>query len=504
MRRRDLLKAMAGAAAVVVGFDAAERRWVARAHDAGTGCGDLAGAPRPTAGTLLLDEGAREAARTDKGNMVYRSPCAVLRTSSVGDIAAMVAYCRRHGIPVSARGQAHTTFGQGLSPGLVIETEPLDRITIADGRATVGAGVLWRDLIKAAYAAGFVPPTVTGYTALSVGGTLSVGGVGGIAGSTKGGAQVDSVRQLEVVTGAGDVVTCSMTQHRDLFEVVLAGLGQCGVITSVTLDLVPARQRARTYSFHYLDNAPFFADLRKLLDRGGFDQVYGQWLPPGVSSVVDPVRLPAGTTSFVYHLEATVFYDVLRPPNDLALISGLSTVPVVQDQTYLDYIFFVDRVIDTFRATVGWDRLVKPWFDVWLPDSAIEDYVGDVVPALTPRDVGATGFVLLFPTKRSRLTRPFLRVPEGDGNGWVYLFDVLTSSALPGPDPAFATEMLGRNDRLFDAARPLGGVRYPIGALTFDQDDWKQHYGSRWPDLVARKRRYDPGGILTPGPGIFG
>lgn len=502
MRRRDFIKA-AGAAALVVGFDAAGRRWVARAGEP-SGCADFTDAPPLADGALRLDDAARQAVRTDKGTIVFQSPCAVLRTSSADDIAAMVRYCSDRGIPVAARGQAHTTFGQGLSPGLIIETEPLDRIIIGDGIATVGAGVVWRDLMRVAHTRGFAPRTVTGYTGLSVGGTLSVGGIGGIAGSVTGGAQVDSVRQLEVVTGAGERNTCSMDQRRDLFEVVLGGLGQCAVITSVTMDLVPVRQRARTYSFHYLDNASFFADLRRLLGRQGFDQVYGQWLPPGATSIIDSVRLPAGTSAFVYHLEATVFYDVLRPPNDLALLHGLGTVPVVQDLAYLDYIFLVDRMIDTFRATLSWDRLVKPWFDVWLPDSTVEGYVGNVLPTLTPRDVGPGGLVLLFPTKRSRLTRPFLRVPEGDGNGWVYLFDVLTTSAAPGPDPSFAAEMVQRNDRYFAAAGRLGGVRYPIGALSFDPEDWQRHYGPRWTELVERKHRYDPRAILTPGPGIFG
>jgi cytokinin dehydrogenase len=117
-------------------------------------------------------------------------------------------------------------------------------------------------------------------------------------------------------------------------------------------------------------------------------------------------------------------------------------------------------------------------------------------------DVGQ-GFLLIFPVKRSRITRPFFRVPDADGNGWVYLFDILTTSLLPGPDPAFAGQMLARNRRLFDAARAVGGVRYPIGSVDFSVADWKAHYGDRWPDLLARKHQFDPDRILTPGPGIF-
>jgi FAD/FMN-containing dehydrogenase len=32
---------------------------------------------------------------------------------------------------------------------------------------------------------------------------------------------------------------------------------------------------------------------------------------------------------------------------------------------------------------------------------------------------------------------------------------------------------------------------------------WVRQYGDAWAPLTALKRRYDPDGILTPGPGIL-
>jgi FAD/FMN-containing dehydrogenase len=32
---------------------------------------------------------------------------------------------------------------------------------------------------------------------------------------------------------------------------------------------------------------------------------------------------------------------------------------------------------------------------------------------------------------------------------------------------------------------------------------WVRQYGDAWASLTALKRRYDPDGILTPGPGIL-
>jgi FAD/FMN-containing dehydrogenase len=96
-----------------------------------------------------------------------------------------------------------------------------------------------------------------------------------------------------------------------------------------------------------------------------------------------------------------------------------------------------------------------------------------------------------------------MRVPAPELGEWVYLFDVLSASALPITSRAYARRMLDRNRRWFDRAREAGGTRYPIGALEFGRDDWAQHYGDERPRLRRIKRRYDPAGILTPGPGIF-
>src|SRR5207248_1150151 len=104
-----------------------------------------------------------------------------------------------------------------------------------------------------------------------------------------------------------------------------------------------------------------------------------------------------------------------------------------QDVPYLNYVLRIDAGIDFLKSIGLWNGVLHPWFDVFLPNETVEQYVGDVVPALTPDDVGATGFVLLFAKRRANLTRPFLRVPES--RDWVFLFDILTANAAPGPDP---------------------------------------------------------------------
>ncbi|MFL1436325.1 FAD-binding protein [Nocardiopsis protaetiae] len=445
-------------------------------------------------GVLAVDDASRDAVSADLGNLSSEKPGAVLRPGSARDVAEMIAFCREQGIPVSGRGRAHTTFGQGLSRGLVVENRCLNRIhSLGPDSAEVDAGVLWRDLAEAAYdrSPRLTPPVLTGYTGLTVGGTLSVGGVGGIVGGLRTGLQVDHVRELEVVTGTGNIERCSPTRKSDLFEAVLGGLGQCGIITRATIDLVPARERARTYVLGYTDGDTFFRDLRAVIDRDGVDHVYAEFVAPG------------STPTFT--LLATAFYDSPAPPDDREILNGLGASPDIQDRGYMDHVLSIDDLIDPLCATEGWDRLVKPWFDTWLPGSKLEDFFADVHPTLTPRDIGPYGAGLIYPQRRSHATRPLPRVPEPHGSEWMFVVDVNTVSETPDPEPGFADSMLARNRRLMSLTRERhGGVLYPIGSVEMTESEWRDHYGDAWDGFRAAKERYDPDHVLTPGPGVFG
>lgn len=492
VNRRTFLSGTA-VAALVVGFESATGAWLSQAQ-AGQA---PSWSPVPKLdGTLSFALADREAVSEDLGRIVELLPAAVLTPGSVGDVQVMIRFCRSHGIPVSTRGQGHTTNGQGLTTGLIIENSALATIhSIGPDGADVDAGVLWRDVVNAAVPLGLTPPLFTTYTGLSVAGTLSVGGFPAMNDL---GLQIDHVSRLHVVTGTGELVTCSPFDNSELFEAMLGGLGQCGVIVRATIDLVPAPANAQVCQLNYpiSATATMFSDLWTLLERGEFDGVYTL------------IFVPPGTTELIYQINAVSLYDPAGPPDTAALLGGLSVAPseaTVVDTSYLDWVLRYDPIIAEWRAELGWDNLVKPWFDAILTGSAIESYVTAVMPTLTLADFGPpTGIGFLFPQQRDKLTRKFFRLPPDDGSGWVVLFDILTSSSAPAPDSAFAQAMVARNDSLFDQARTLcGATRYPIGSIDSTQQDWRIQYGDSWPELVALKRFYDPGLILTRGPGIF-
>ena len=159
----------------------------------------------PLTGTLHLDETSLDAAAQDFGGLVRRRPIAVLKPGSVRDISRMVRFAGQHGLRVAVRGHGHAVYGQTqVEGGIVIDMSTLAGVHVSHGRATAYAGSSWLSVLESTLQKGLTPAVLPDYLGLSVGGTLSIGGISTT--THRYGAQVDNVRSLEVVTGKGDVV----------------------------------------------------------------------------------------------------------------------------------------------------------------------------------------------------------------------------------------------------------------------------------------------------------
>ena len=233
-------------------------------------------APLPTLdGELRFDEATRRAAADDFGHLVQRAPEAVLFAASRDDVAKTIRWAGRRGLKFAARGNGHSTFGRSqVEHGVVADMSRLRNIGAVEGdRIVVEAGAKWSEVLDVTLAQGLTPPVLTDYLELSVGGTLVVGGVGGTTSAF--GVQADNVIEIEVVTGTGETIACSAERHPHLFDAVRAGLGQVGVVTQATLELVQAPQSVRRFLLAYPDLGTMLADARALAGDDRFDAVQG-------------------------------------------------------------------------------------------------------------------------------------------------------------------------------------------------------------------------------------
>ncbi|HEV3382703.1 MAG TPA: FAD-binding protein [Trebonia sp.] len=479
--RRDFLSGLA-AGALISGFDPVGRSWV-------TGAWHAPAVRVPALkGKLVFDNAALSTDADDFGHIIHDRPWAVLQPGDINDIVVMLRFCNEQRIPAAPRGQGHATYGQAqASGGLVIETGTLDAIKVGAGSVEAGAGARWSSVLAATLPQGLTPPVLTDYLELSVGGTLSVGGVGGA--SPHYGAQVDNVLELEVVTGAGRRVVCSPGDEPELFYAVLAGLGQCAVLVRATLRLVPAPGNVRHYILYYPSVDALTADQRLVQADGRFSFAEGE------------AALNPNGPGWQYYIEAAAFYDS-TPPDDVTLIGDLHFERGTQQIEDLGYFDFLDRLAPdvAFLESTGEWYDPHPWWNVFLPDSVTDAFVSGLMAGLTEADIGASGVILLYPLTRATLRAPLLRVP---GEPVVFLLSLLRTAAPDSGGALAADVMLTDNRALFEQARDLGGYQYPIGSIPMTRRDWREHFGGQWPFLATMRQRYDPAGILTPGQGIF-
>ncbi|CAM0880230.1 unnamed protein product [Alopecurus aequalis] len=484
-------------------------------------------------------------ASSDFGNVSVDidAAAAVFYPSCPGDIAALLrASCGRPSpFPVSARGCGHSVRGQASAPGgVVVDMPSLGRL--AGGSATrlsvsvegryidAGGEQLWVDVLHAALAHGLTPRSWTDYLHLTVGGTLSNAGISGQA--FRHGPQISNVHEIDVITGAGEMVTCSKEKEAELFHAVLGGLGQFGVITRARIPLVPAPARARWVRLLYTDAAALTKDQERLIDvdtgisalSGLMDYVEGSVLADqGLAgswrssffSEADAVRVAALASEaggVLYCLEGALYYggaaggefDIEKRMEvllrELRYVRGFG---FVQDMSYVG---FLDRVRDgelKLRAAGLWN-VPHPWLNLFLPRSGVLDFAAGVFHGILRRGntTSAMGPVLIYPMNRNRWDGEASAVfPEEEEV--FYTVGILRSSTSDRGQLLRRLEEENEEIMRFCEEAGIACVQYlPYYA---DQAGWeKKHFGpTKWARFVERKRKYDPKAILSRGQRIF-
>ncbi|XP_065004214.1 cytokinin dehydrogenase 5-like [Musa acuminata AAA Group] len=182
--------------------------------------------------------------------------------------------CAARWLPVSARGHSHLIKGQTLSPDDVVvqmsrgriapHPEPTCSPSTGEYYVDASGGDLQVDVLNWTLVnGGLAPKSWTDYLYLSVGSTLSNAGVSGQA--FHHGPQISNVHELDMVTGKGELITCSEEQNSELFHGVLGGLGQFGIIIRARIALETAPHGVRWIRALYSDFAAFTRDQELLV-----------------------------------------------------------------------------------------------------------------------------------------------------------------------------------------------------------------------------------------------
>jgi FAD-linked oxidoreductase len=201
---------------------------------------------------------------------------------SAEEIANAITAAAKDGLTVRALGSGHSFTPAAATSGVALDLSGWAGVIGADldsGLVTVRSGTTIRDLNAALDTLGLAMANLGDIDAQTVSGAISTGthgtgaGLGGIA---------TQVTGLQLVLGDGSIVNCSADERPDLFNAARVSVGALGVLSTVTLQCVPAFRLAA-------DERPM--PLGEVLDRfgefaAGNDHFEFYWFPYGKNALV--------------------------------------------------------------------------------------------------------------------------------------------------------------------------------------------------------------------------
>src|SRR5580693_8586486 len=178
------------------------------------------------------DHGARR--MNWAGNVAF-SASGFHRPSSVSELQRLVASGRQ----VRALGTGHSFNTLADTAGDLVCLAGLPRlieVDTANASVTVGAGLTYGELAAELNEAGRALHNLASLPHVSVAGACATGTHGS---GNRNGNLSTAVAALEMVTAGGNLVTLSRAHDTEWFQGAVVSLGALGVVTKVTLDLLP-------------------------------------------------------------------------------------------------------------------------------------------------------------------------------------------------------------------------------------------------------------------------
>jgi glycolate oxidase subunit GlcD len=412
---------------------------------------------------------------------------AVVLPGSTAEVAAVLAWCYRHDMPVIPRGGG-TGYAGGavpLSGGLLLSLERLSRVRFFEPllwRCCVEAGVLTAEVRRLARESGLLFPPDPGAAEQSqIGGNIATNAGGPHA--LKYGVTRAWVLALEVVVPPGDVIPLGSPLRKDVAGYDLTGLlagseGTLGIVTAAWLRLLPAPEVA-------LPVAAFYRDSRSGCDA--IESVLGNGLVVAALEYLDAGALEAAGPALAAPVPGDAGFLVLAEADGSereAARLRAEVLDVLGDQALAVYAPTEPRAVsDLWRWREGVSIAVtarrggKASEDIVVPLERLAEAIEETVAIGSRHALEACSWG-----------------HAGDGN--------LHSTFLVDPRSEEELMRAGRAcEEVFDLAERLGGsISGEHGVGWVKRGRVAAHWAPRVLDLHAEiKRAFDPKGLLNPG-----
>jgi glycolate oxidase len=203
-------------------------------------------------------------------------PLAAVLPGTTEEVAAILRLCGETGTSLTTRGAGSGLVGGPvpLAGGVVLSTERFDQVRIVpeDLMAVAGAGVITGELDEAAAAHGLMyPPDPASVAICSIGGNVACNS-GGLR-CLKYGVTADYVTGMTVVLAGGTVLHLGGRLRKRssgyrLLSLFVGSEGTLGVVTEVTLKLIPRPRHLAAAMVSFDGVEPAAEAVRRLLQAG--------------------------------------------------------------------------------------------------------------------------------------------------------------------------------------------------------------------------------------------
>ncbi|OBJ70694.1 FAD-binding oxidoreductase [Mycobacterium sp. 1274756.6] len=155
------------------------------------------------------------------------------------------------------------------APGL--DTSGLTDVVAVDSKtrtADVAGMCTYEDLVAATLPYGLSPLVVPQLKTITLGGAVT--GLGIESASFRNGLPHESVREMDVLTGAGELLTISPDAHPDLFRAFPNSYGTLGYATRLRIELESVEPFVTLHHIRFHSVPELIAAAERVIDTGGF------------------------------------------------------------------------------------------------------------------------------------------------------------------------------------------------------------------------------------------
>lgn len=215
-----------------------------------------------------------EQSRNWAQNQTWR-PGRVVRPRSPEEVAAVLKEAKDAGSTAKAVGSRYSFTASAATSGVQIVLDALRGIVDVDlsrQLVRVRGGMKVANLNRGLHAHGMALANLGDMDQQTVAGAIATGTHGSGA---KLGGLASFVRSLQLAMPDGSLVECSLEQDPDLFAAARVSLGALGVVTEVTLEVVPA------FRIHMVEQPMAMSDVLERFDEFAYetDHFEMRWYP---------------------------------------------------------------------------------------------------------------------------------------------------------------------------------------------------------------------------------